>query len=573
LLNTQIEQLEDSLEKPPTPGGGALAEAVAIRLLATAADAPQEERERAVRGLIALNHHYYRVGDLANASATLATAHAYSQDADGAVRVSVLLRRSEFELLTCDIGAALDHTAEAMEIAREAGLRVEEARAWTNYGMALQAAGLARQADERLSHALALIKDLDEPRLAGNIWALRSQLGWHLEEKDFQQAVHACEQALICAEASPARFRDSMACTALCNSAALEILRGKVDTARMYLASAAARANLGARPRWLIAVLEAMAVVRTQNGAAERDALNALLRSDKAPARAYVTETYSVMAAMYTSMGDGDHAYEALVQLSAERARALWATLADPDVFDDHPKTVETIVQMGGVSAMGVLERLAVTAELRDDATGKHCFRVGRLSMLLAGRAGMAQQDLEGMDMAARLHDIGKFAIPDAILLKRGRLDAAEMRLMQTHTTIGADLLADGAQSMLQAAERVARHHHEFWDGEGYPLGLSGENIPLAARITALADVYDALSHVRPYKLAWSHSDSLAYIRKMRGIQFDPRLTDLFLEMMAEVAGDLPSFLVSLEAAATASPFIVAEKRFADALTADMGAD
>ena len=564
--NSEIDRLEASLETPPTKDGDALAAALASRLLGMSAGAPSSERASAVRGLIAMNHHYYRVGDLARAAATLAAAPALSHDLSATIRVGVLLRQSEFELLTCDVGAALDHTAEAMEIARAAGLRVDEARAWTNYGMALQSAGLARQADERLAHALDLLKGLDEPRLAGNIWALRSQLGWHLEEAGFQQAAYACEQALLCAEASPARFRDSMACTALCNSAALEILRGNVDSAKSYLANAAARANLGLRPRWLIAVLEAMAAVRTHNGASERGVLNALLAPDKAPARAYVIETYSVMAAMYTAMGDGDHAHEALVHLSAERARALWATLADADVLVDRAAPA-AVTQLPGVSATGMLERLAVTAELRDDATGKHCFRVGRLSMLLARRIGLPLAEIENIDLAARLHDIGKFAIPDAILLKPGHLDAAEMHLMRTHTTIGADLLANGAQGNLLAAERIARHHHEFWDGNGYPLGLSGADIPVAARITALADVYDALSHSRPYKTAWSQTDTLAYIARMRGIQFDPQYTDLFMDMMAEAADDLPSFLASLEEGASASPYIVAETRMAKALT------
>lgn len=565
--NSQIEQLEASLETAPTAISEALASALATRLCATPDDASVLSRDTAVRGLIALNHHYYRIGEPARASTMLATAHALSHGLAGSIRVGVLLRRSEFELLTCDIGAALAHTAEAMEIARTSGLRVDEARAWTNYGMALQAAGLVRQADERLAHALDLLKGLDEPRLAGNIWALRSQLGWYLEETGFQQAAYACVQALICAEASPSRFRDSMACTALCNSAALEILRGNIDAARQHLVNAAARANLGLRPRWLIAVLEAMLAVREGDGAAGREALSVLLAPEKAPARAYVIETYSVMAAMYTAMGDGDHAYESLVHLSAERARALWATLADPGVLDNRPAT-GTASSPPGVSSMDMLERLAVTAELRDDATGKHCFRVGRLSMLLARRAGLADADIASMDMAARLHDIGKFAIPDAILLKPGRLDAAEMQLMRTHTSIGADLLCKGTHSSLAMAERIARHHHEHWNGGGYPAGLSGEDIPFAARIAALADVYDALSHPRPYKAAWSHADSLAYIKEMRGIQFDPALTDLFLHMMAEVAHDLPAFLASLEDAASVSPYIVAESRMANALAA-----
>ncbi|MEO8386462.1 MAG: HD domain-containing phosphohydrolase [Betaproteobacteria bacterium] len=569
MTSGQIEQLEASLDAPPTAASEALAAALTSSLLGVPADASHAEREDAAHGLMLLSQHYYRQGELAQANLMLANAHALTDGLSDATRVGVLLRRGEFELLVSDIGAALDHTAEAMEIARVAGRRVDEARAWTNYGMALQAAGLAQQADERLAHALDLIHDLDEPRLAGNIWALRSQLGWHLEDAGFQQAVHACQQALKYAKASPARFRDAMVCTAYCNSAALEILRGDLDAAKTHLANAAALANLGRRPRWLIETLEAMSAIRAKNGAPERAALNALLAPDQAPAQVYVIETYSVMAAMFTAMGDGDHAHEALVQLSAERARALWATLSDPAALDTRPVAEHAVASKDHVPTMGLLERLAVTAELRDDATGKHCFRVGRLSMLLARRVGLPEADVNSMDLAARLHDIGKFAIPDAILLKPTRLDAAETQLMRTHTTIGADLLAQGNDGNLQMAEVIARHHHEFWDGSGYPFGLAGKAIPVNARITALADVYDALTHVRPYKAAWLHAEAMAYIRSMRGIQFDPQLTDFFMEMMAEAERDLASFLVSLEAGALTSPFIVAESRMANALAAE----
>lgn len=559
-----IEQLEASLEAPPTEASGTLANELAEYLLSLSIEAPQAERENAVRGLTALNQHYYRTGELLRAGATLATAHRLAHDLPAPVRVAVLLRLGKFELLNWDVGAAINHTAAAMETARAARLGTDEAKAWTNYASALQAAGLTRQADERLAHALELIVDLDEPQLRGNIWALRGQLGCHLVAKDFQAAAHAHEQTLICAELIPMRYRDPMASAAWCNLAALEILRGDAGKARHFLSNAAARANLGARTRWLIAVLEAMAAVLHRNGPAERETLDTMLATDSVAGRAYVMECYSVMSAMYTAMGDGDSAHHALTRLSAERARALWATLATPEIFDANRSG--NAVTAHRVTTMDMFERLAITAELRDDATGKHCFRVGRMSMLLARRAGLPVADIEEMELAARLHDIGKFAIPDAILLKPGHLDPAEMQLMRTHTTIGADLLAAGAAGKLEAAESIARHHHEWWDGSGYPLGLAGEQIPLAARIAALADVYDALSHARPYKIAWSHEDTVAYIEKMRGTQFDPRLTDQFLGMMTEAKHDLAAFLARLEDAAAASPYVVAESRIAQVL-------
>lgn len=564
-----IEELETSLGVAASEESEALAASIEARLLALPASAPKADRASAVRGLIALSHHYYRTGELARTGRILAAADALSHDLGAPARVGVLLRLGEFELLTWDVGAALDHTSAALPIAHAAGLRLDEARVWTHYGMALQAAGLGRQADRRFEHALELLQGLDEPRLRCNIWALRVDLGFHADEKDLRASIHACEQALLYARAAPKRYRDSMVCTAYCNLAALAIVGNDVDAAAEFLDKAASNSNLGTRPRWLIAVLSAMRAVRIRNGAPERDALDALLAPEKAPARIYVIETYSVMAAMFTSMGDGHHAHESLVKLSQERAQALWATLSEPGALKPPARGVPQFrgaSPAASVSSMGMLERLAITAELRDDATGRHCYRVGRLAGLLARRAGCPDAESADMDKAARLHDIGKFAIPDSILSKPASLDETEMRLMRTHTTIGADLLAARATAALRMGEGIARSHHEHWDGAGYPAGLAGDAIPLPARIAAIADVYDALSHVRPYKAAWSHEESVDYIRAMRGSQFDPRLTDLFLGMMAEAAADLSRFLRELEEAAANSPYVVAESRASTAL-------
>ena len=565
---SDIEQLEASFDAPANPAGGAIATRLEARLQGVGEQAPEDERSAAVRALLALSHHFYRLGELARAGSLLATADTLSHDLDGPTRVGVLLRRGEFELLTWDVGAALDHTSAALPIARAAGLRLEEVRVWTNCGMALAAAGLQRQSDEQLAHALDLLGDLDEPRLRCNIWALRNRLGFHMDEEDFRASFHACEQALHYARLSPPRHRDSMVCTAYCNLAALSILRNDVDAAAEFLSKAAEPSNLGARPRWLIAVLGAMREVRIHNGVRERGALDALLAPGKAPARVYVTETYSAMAAMYAAMGDAEHAHEALAKLAEERASALWATLSEPGALDVPRQNMRASPLGGGqgLASLGMLERLATTAELRDDATGRHCYRVGRLAGLLARRAGLSEAEGVEIDRAARLHDIGKFAIPDAILLKAGPLDAAEMHLMRTHTTIGADLLARGVARSLHEGELVARGHHEHWSGDGYPAKLTADSIPLSARIAALADVYDALSHVRPYKRAWSHQESLDYIRAMRGSQFDPRLTELFLAMMSEIAADLPAFLRDQEAAAAGSSYVVAETRISNAL-------
>ena len=212
------------------------------------------------------------------------------------------------------------------------------------------------------------------------------------------------------------------------------------------------------------------------------------------------------------------------------------------------------------------MERMAVVAELRDDSTGAHSYRVGRLASLLAKENGCDDETIFMIDIAARLHDIGKVGIPDGILLKPAKLNAAEREVMKTHTTIGAEVLANSNIAHMQTAEEIARFHHEWWDGTGYPSGLAGENIPIAARITALADVFDALAHKRPYKEAWPVDSTLTEIMSLKGRQFDPKLTDLFLGLVARLRREHADLDAFLGEAANASPFLQARAKIKETL-------
>ena len=535
----ETARMESLLETASSAEAEALGSSLAARIEAVQPTDAAEIRERAVQGLLAVNQQFYRTGDLRRSGEALGSALRLSRDLPAATRVFVLLRCGDFDMLRWDVAAALRHTAEAMDLARDSGQRIEESRALTNLGMALDFAGLYDEADRHWRRALELLEGTGEARLRGNIWALRTPLGFRLKPENAQRAEHACREALACAHESPPRFRDSMACTALCNWAALEIQLGRVDEAASRLDQAEGYPNVGVRPRWLIAVLRSMLAIRATNDEASRARLEALLEPTAAPAAAYVIETVGVLAAMYAAMGDAQRAGQALSRLSTERARALWAMLRDQRFSERAPGEPRATDP-----TTALLERLAVTAELRDDATGKHCYRVGRLSMLLARRAGVAEDELAALDLAARLHDIGKLAIPDAILLKPGRLDATELHLMRAHTTIGADILSSGALPTSQAAGAIARHHHEHFDGRGYPDGLAGEAIPLPARVAALADVYDALTHTRPYKAAWPHEEAVAYIARHAGSQFDPRLTALFVDLVGKAKADVDALLL-----------------------------
>ena len=177
-----------------------------------------------------------------------------------------------------------------------------------------------------------------------------------------------------------------------------------------------------------------------------------------------------------------------------------------------------------------MLERLAAASESRDDDTGEHTQRVGRLAAALGLRAGWPGDKLDQIRRAASLHDIGKIAIPDRILLKPGKLTPEEFEIMKTHSEIGAKTLANSRFPIVQLAEQIAHYHHEKWNGSGY-YGLAGAAIPLAARIVALADVFDVLTHVRPYKQAWPVEEALARIARDSGSHFDPHLVPPFLQL------------------------------------------
>ena len=178
-------------------------------------------------------------------------------------------------------------------------------------------------------------------------------------------------------------------------------------------------------------------------------------------------------------------------------------------------------------SRLEVVRRLGRAAEYRDNETGLHIIRMSKIAALLGKASGLNEEQVDMILNASPMHDIGKLGIPDSILLKPGKLNDEEWTIMQTHAQIGADILGSSKSPMLKMAHTIALAHHEKWNGSGYPNGLKGEKIPIQARLSTVADVFDALTSIRPYKQAWSVEDTMNYFRSEIGKQFDPTIVAL----------------------------------------------
>ncbi|MFZ6819262.1 HD domain-containing phosphohydrolase [Undibacterium sp. Ji22W] len=201
---------------------------------------------------------------------------------------------------------------------------------------------------------------------------------------------------------------------------------------------------------------------------------------------------------------------------------------------------VKTHLSLVGVdelqkTRLQIIQCLGRAAEYRDNETGLHVIRMSHYARILALAAGFSKIYAEELFNAAPMHDIGKIGTPDSVLLKPGKLDQEEWSLMQKHVLMGAEILGEHDSPLLQIARTIALHHHEKYDGSGYPHQIVGDAIPVEARIVAIADVFDALTSVRPYKKAWTVDEAVDLLQKEKGKHFDPELVDLFIAQLPAV--------------------------------------
>ncbi|MDH2432257.1 two-component system response regulator [Pokkaliibacter sp. MBI-7] len=220
--------------------------------------------------------------------------------------------------------------------------------------------------------------------------------------------------------------------------------------------------------------------------------------------------------------------------------RIVKARVAAQLALYDQQKSLSQLVQQRTselqLAQQKIIQYLGKAAEYKDNETGMHVVRMSHYAYLLAHAIGMDEETAQLLKQAAPMHDIGKIGIADHILLKPGKLDATEWAEMQRHVQYGLEIMGDDdSHLLLTLAREIIAHHHEKWDGSGYPQGLRGEEISLAGRIVALADVFDALTSVRPYKPAWSDEDAIGFIRDQSGQHFEPRLVDAFVTLMPQI--------------------------------------
>ena len=218
---------------------------------------------------------------------------------------------------------------------------------------------------------------------------------------------------------------------------------------------------------------------------------------------------------------------------AAEEALKFQNQILERKVQERTRKIQEKQTEIEEVQKEAIL-RLCLAAELRDMETGMHIRRIQEYSALLGRKCGLPEEEVERLHLASAMHDLGKIGIPDSILLKPGKLTLDEWKIMKTHTTIGARGLAGSRFKLIQLAERIAHHHHERWDGTGYPCGLKGTEIPIEARIVSIVDGFDAMLSKRPYKDPMPMEDVLENIRSARSRAYDPAVVDIFLGSIEE---------------------------------------
>lgn len=468
---------------------------------------------------------------------------------------------------TGNFGEAVEHYAAALHTARNSGDCEGEAGTWTNLSTTLtymsrhqEAMSCSEQA--RICAPIGERGNKVRRAAAHNMSICFFNLGDPQKARLWSETAIGTDDPIDSGEILSSIIREHQYVESLLELGDLELARTRSRRATHL----AATANT-ARAAEVAKVIECLVDAYCGHVDSAIDALNKLLISLSIREIAPVCQdAFRALARAYEIAGESEKALDCLQQiLDTNRKHRQTGVLAHiaiaggvmPAEYRARFDLAELQQRQANLKAkvaqrelirsqVEVLERLAVTADLREEESGAHGYRVGRLSAMFAEELGWTRDDCSSLDQAARLHDIGKIGIPDRVLLATEALKECERSLMVAHTSIGAELLARSSIGQLRLAEDIARGHHEWWDGSGYPGGLRGMRIPTHTRIVALADVFDALTHGRTYEKPWSRDRALAHILNLSGKQFDPALASKFVAFVKDLAArhdDLDEFL------------------------------
>ena len=454
-----------------------------------------------------------------------------------------------------DFAGALALLEEAYEVARANGLEDGRLRALVNMATCLQEAGYYGRAVEVNRRLLGIDTTMGSGALERRAATLGNLVHCHLARGELKQALECGARGAELVDARGA-LTSAMArhqFESFLSAALLEA--GQTDLAKARLRQLRA-ASLPPTPHTEVLFALTQGLCEAFSGQSDIG----ISRLERLLPRAeevgwYVDDVLRALIRAHEKAGDLKQALDYVDHLtqyfSAMRTRQLHQQLAQiqQEALGELDPAAHAEVLLGEQAASlrvrsyhqsvaererSLLENWAVAASLIDDETGRHCFRVGRLSYLMAARVGFDAEQAELIEMAARMHDIGKIGINHQILLKPSMLTEAERIIIRKHPAIGAEMLSRSSHPGAKLAATVAATHHEWWDGTGYPNGLRHEAIPVETRIVALADVYDVLTTGRPYKKAWPHQMAVDELRFMGGRQFDPVLVEVFVALVDE---------------------------------------
>jgi putative two-component system response regulator len=510
-------------------------------------------------------------------------------------RLRVWMQRAEniCGIVQADLGNASDavpHYYAAISLAKEDRNLFAEICALVNLGVALNYSGLYREAipcfekASRLARSNATVAYL-EASAASNLAQSHLYLGEF--RQGFDAIVRALKQSPEPVDSESALSRSIRECTFV--QLALELGRYEEASEHAVLCQKYADRSRTSRGALLAEVtlglceifcgdidcgvqkLEAATINTEESSAMHLDTLALLVKAYEHAGRPH-DALRCMRQLLHLITAAREKSVSALLSFSSHAAEEAKTHLNPNDLATLQHKEASlraSVAERQLFSAqVEMLERLAVTADLKEDQSGQHGYRVGRLSFLLAKELDWSLDECFALELAARLHDIGKIGIPDKILFTTDQLKNEQRDFMRAHTKVGAELLSKGNNAQLKMAEQVARFHHEWWNGNGYPNRVAGTRIPLHARIVALADVFDALTHGRPYAEPWGFDQALQELGARSGTQFDPQLVDRFVTLLVALRNEHTDLEAFLSEAGQNSPFAQARKNIRDMLGA-----